>query len=97
MYIALIMVSGSVKNPFSSDCINTGFFNKHHIHKQRQATPWVWTIAIWKLLAIFILHTRYHPEIIGYILKNKQKVKDIINPYTCFLKNANFSIKTSND
>ena len=25
------------------------------------------------------------------------KIKDIINPYNCLLKNANFSIKTNND
>ena len=25
------------------------------------------------------------------------RIKDIINPYNCLLKNANFSIKTNND
>ena len=29
--------------------------------------------------------------------KVQHKFKDIINPYTCLLKNANFSVKTSNE
>ena len=30
------------------------------------------------------------------VVSNLRQIKDIINPYNCFLKNTNFSIKTSN-
>ena len=53
MYIALIMVSGSVKNPFSSDCINTGFFHKQHIHKQRPESE----LLLFEIIGI--LHSSY--------------------------------------
>ena len=30
-------------------------------------------------------------------LKNNAAFKNMINPYNCFLKNDNFSVKTTND
>ena len=50
---------------------------------------------------LFDKHKKSHTnQLIGIDqkeIKAVPKVKDIINPYNCWLKNANFSIKTTND
>ena len=50
---------------------------------------------------LFDKHKKSHTnQLIGIDQKEIKavlKVKDIINPYNCWLKNANFSIKTTND
>ena len=38
--------------------------------------PRGWTFDIWKFFTFFI-HSRYHPKIIGHILKNKQQNKSV--------------------
>ena len=63
---------------------NTCFFYKQHFYNQRQAEigkkikqMLINTLKLnfCYLEIIHILHPRYHPKIIGYILKNKQKKK----------------------
>ena len=63
---------------------NTRFFQKQHFYKQRQSEIGkkikqmlsnTLRLNFCYLKIIDIFHLRYHPKIIGYILKNKQKNK----------------------
>ena len=59
-------------------------FYKQHVYNQCQATRVKQILSntlrlnFWYLKIIRILHPRYHPKIIGHILKNSQK-----NKYVC--------------
>ena len=78
--------SNCSQNSSTEHLLQYTLFQKQYFYKQRQAkisknsskssaTPWGWTFAYLKIISFF--HPRYHPKVIGDILKNVQKYKCI--------------------